>query len=158
MVSDAVIRGMMRDLNEMRTRLDRVQAFEPVYDWKDYTVSWSCVTGGAPSVGNGTLVGRYWRVGNVVTAVIQLTWGTTTGGGGGKWRFSLPVTASDNIYEVGVSIANDASPSVGYVGNCQVVVGVLNATGYNTAGYDASTPITWASGDRLQLMITYKAA
>lgn len=128
------------------------------YKWVDYTPVWSCVSGAAPVVGNGTLVGRYCRMGDVVTALIVLTGGSTTTWGGGKWRFTLPVTAANSLYEVGVSIASDFSPSVGYVGNCQIVTGLLNVTGYNTAGYDAAIPITWATSDRLQLQITYKAA
>lgn len=66
----------------------RVTALEGAA-WSTYNVLWTAA-GGAPVVGNGSLVGRYRKVGRTVDIRISLVFGSTTGGGTGEWLFSLP--------------------------------------------------------------------
>lgn len=56
--------------------------------WTPYTPSW---TGGAPSIGGGTLLGYYCRWGQTVE--FQIFWSAGPGtylGSGAVWRFGLP--------------------------------------------------------------------
>ena len=57
--------------------------------WQSYTVSWTAATTN-PSIGNGTLSGRYTQIGKTVIGSISLTMGSTTTYGTGAWSFSLP--------------------------------------------------------------------
>jgi hypothetical protein len=65
--------------------------------WDSYTPTWT-TSGSAPSIGNGSLVGRYRIVGKKMDIWIQLTWGSTTNGGTGDFTFTLPsgVTVQQN--------------------------------------------------------------
>jgi len=61
--------------------------------WTPYTTIWSCVTGTAPAIGNGSLFAKYMRLGNTVFFHIALIAGsTTTFGSGGRFRFTTPFT------------------------------------------------------------------
>ncbi|MFS8200470.1 hypothetical protein ACLVWQ_17510 (plasmid) [Streptomyces sp. CWNU-52B] len=61
--------------------------------WTAYTPTWTTVTT-PPSLGNGTLVGQYMKIGRTCHVVIMLTIGSTTTAGTGGWRFALPATAA----------------------------------------------------------------
>src|SRR5579864_7885838 len=58
--------------------------------WASYTPSW---TGSStnPSLGNGSLTGRYTQIGKVVLFSVVLTAGSTTTYGSGFWTFTLPI-------------------------------------------------------------------
>src|SRR5579859_7220429 len=62
--------------------------------WTAYTPSWTGVTN--PSIGNGTLLGRYVLMNKLLLVRITMMAGSTTTFGTGNWAFSLPaaVTAS----------------------------------------------------------------
>jgi len=57
--------------------------------WKDYTPVWTATTTN-PSIGNGSLFGRYTIVGKTCTCNFNLTAGSTTTFGSGNWEFSVP--------------------------------------------------------------------
>jgi len=57
-----------------------------------YLPVWSS-TGSAPSVGDGSLTGRWARTGKVVHFWILLLFGSTTSVGSGIWNFTLPAAA-----------------------------------------------------------------
>lgn len=61
--------------------------------WTTYTPSWTATTTN-PSLGNGTLVGSYMKVGTTCHLSIQLVIGSTTNKGSGTYRFSLPFTTA----------------------------------------------------------------
>jgi hypothetical protein len=62
-------------------------------EWIAYTPSWTNEDGGTPSVGDGTLTGKYMKVGATVWVSVKLHIGSTTtyGTEGGAWVFGLPV-------------------------------------------------------------------
>ena len=60
-----------------------------VTDWASYTPTWGVLSGSAPAIGNGTLTGKYRRVGDSGYYQIALTFGTTTTIGSGVYTFSL---------------------------------------------------------------------
>lgn len=71
--------------------------------WTAYTPAFTASTSN-PSVGNGSLTGRYNRLGKMVFFTIRLTIGSTTTRGVGTWRFSLPtVPAAPTLYSAYVS-------------------------------------------------------
>jgi hypothetical protein len=59
--------------------------------WKDWTPTWTASTTN-PSIGNGTLLGRYSVVGKIVICKIFLQFGSTTTAGSGAYSFTYPVT------------------------------------------------------------------
>jgi|688.fasta_scaffold31783_8 hypothetical protein len=60
-----------------------------VTDWVSYTPAWT-TNGTQPSIGNGTLTGRWRRVGDSIEGDIGLVAGSTTNFGSGQWAFGLP--------------------------------------------------------------------
>ena len=61
--------------------------------WTAYTPTWTASTS-APSLGNGTVVGQYMKIGRTCHVVIMLTIGSTSTPGAGNWRLSLPFQAA----------------------------------------------------------------
>ena len=126
-----------------------------------YTPTWA---GGSPSIGNGTLTGRYQRIGKRISVQIVLIGGSTTNWGGATaWTFSLPVTAaSDTVYYVGIAHILDSGTGF-HTGVALISPGGstlnLNPSTAGTGGNFASTtPITWATNDQLRIDITYTVA
>ncbi len=64
-----------------------------VAPWVPWSPNWTAIEG-APGLGNGTLIGRYRKVNRHCDLDLLLTFGSTTGGGRGLWRFSLPFAAA----------------------------------------------------------------
>jgi hypothetical protein len=60
-----------------------------VTDWQDYTPQWLAATTN-PTLGNGTISGKWKRDGESLEVAITLLWGSTTSNGSGIWSFSLP--------------------------------------------------------------------
>lgn len=134
--------------------------------WQTFTPAWTAATTN-PTLGNGTLVGRYMRIGRTVHVSITLTAGSTTNVGSGTYLFSLPFTAANN----GVGYLGTARFTVGgtpYIG--QVTLGanslVMNATfpagatPATAANMSAAAP-GWASpatGNTLTMSLTYETA
>jgi len=129
-------------------------------DWVAWTPVWTATTTN-PVIGNGTLTGRYTRIGNTVHASIYLLFGSTTTAGSGVYYFSLPVAANASYinYWGGSWTATDVT-----VNNFN---GSVRAYGYTTiqlpftggSAYVAhQTPMTWGSGDSLRIHWTYEAA
>jgi hypothetical protein len=130
--------------------------------WQSYTVSWTAATTN-PSIGNGTLSGRYVQIGKTVIGTIKLVIGSTTTYGSGKWRFSLPVTAkSSGLNYLGKWVIEDAGTTY-YEGNL-----ILDSAGSNveffirnqnsSAEFNSTTPISWAENDQLMISIVYETA
>lgn len=69
------------------------------FRWQSYTPGWLASTTD-PSIGNGSLTGRYYQLGDMVWFNIQGKAGTTTTGGSGIYLFTLPV----KMKSAGISI------------------------------------------------------
>ncbi len=67
--------------------------------WSDYTPTWVAESGGTPAVGNGTLAGRYMKVGRTVDFLVKLTVGSTTtfGNSNANWAFGLPALPASSF-------------------------------------------------------------
>lgn len=62
--------------------------------WTPYTPTWTATTTN-PTLGNGTLVGRYSKIGRQVTVHINLIPGSTTTFGSGSYNFAVPFAAAN---------------------------------------------------------------
>lgn len=123
-----------------------------------FVPTWTVTSGTAPTVGNGSLGGRFSMSGSVVYFTVGLQVGTTTGvGNGGQWRFTLPV--ADNIgwpMAIGQSYSADAG-NAAYNGSTLADSAttfrptVHQTTGsYSTdAGLTQTSPHSWNNGDAL---------
>ncbi len=65
--------------------------------WHNYTVAWTCLSGGNPAIGNGSLVGKFRLIGRTVEVLIDVNWGSTTTNGGGIYQWTLPVGALTTV-------------------------------------------------------------
>ena len=133
--------------------------------WTAYTPTWTAATTN-PSIGNGTLVGRYTQIGKTCILVIGLTMGSTTTYGSGNWSFSLPKTAKNTtgIVFYGVAhIRNSGTANYERIAQISPVISttVINlfndpTQGSNSSNISATVPFTWGDGDALGIEITYE--
>ena len=133
---------------------------EVVTEPQSYTPTWFASTTN-PTLGNGTLVGRYVQIGKTVHATISLTFGSSTAIGNGGYTFGLPVAAANGSiqYPVGGARLRDNSPSTyamrtAYL-NSATAVAIASESGL-LVGH--SNPWTMAAGDIINISMTYEAA
>ncbi|MGA4941785.1 hypothetical protein [Streptomyces cinereoruber] len=138
----------------------RDQFNDLISGWTTYTPAWTAST--APSIGNGTLIGRYKTIGKLCTVQIEIVMGTTTTFGTGIWFFSLPFTAaspagtSANWVYMGSSRAHSAT--TWYTGISAVVKGTSVLKGFSPADWSPTVPHSWvaASTNYGHLSVTYE--
>jgi hypothetical protein len=133
--------------------------------WTSYTPTWTSDSS-TPSIGNGSLTGRYKQIGKTVFFSLKLTYGSTTTGGAGAWMFGLPVTAYDANYQFAVSILNSGLAWYGAIANGNY----KNSTSHfsiihqnDTAttvwgGVTAGAPFTFGAQDTLTVSGSYEAS
>jgi hypothetical protein len=127
--------------------------------WTTYAPTWTA-TGGGNSIGNGTLVGRYKKIGRTVHLFLELTFGSTTAVGSGNYLFSLPVQSWGNLNTpIGMAMPYDSSPATREVAmaylNSSTQFAILRSSGGLVS---ATSPYAWADGDRISVFGTYEAA
>jgi hypothetical protein len=61
----------------------------PITDWVDYTPSWTS-SGTQPNIGNGSVTGKWRRVGDSIECQVRVLAGSTTTYGTGTYLLSLP--------------------------------------------------------------------
>ena len=132
--------------------------------WATFTPTWTA-SGTAPSLGNGTLIGRYQRIGRTIKFHINLAPGSTTTFGTGTYSFAMPVISANN----GCTMTGTAEALVTNVfgGICVISPNVTTLTvwfpGSTTAtNLTSSGPTiagqTFASGHSLRITGEYEAA
>lgn len=116
------------------------------------------------SLGNGTLIAKYWRSGRTVGVRLRFTLGSTSTVGT-QPTFSLPVNgAADYVSEWVIGnatlIDNGVKAWSGYVqmtgANSALIRADDGAGAFTTV--TATVPFTWATGDYFMLTATYEAA
>ena len=134
--------------------------------WTAFTPTWTATTTN-PVIGNGTIVGRYNRVGKSMTSDFAITMGSTTGFGAGQYKVSIPFAAralGTNVrrqYDVDIA---DVSAGTGYPAIAQLsstldannVFLTTNASPLGALGPTA--PITFAVGDTISGVLVWEAA
>lgn len=139
-------------------------------DWSTYTPTLLGSTSGG-TIGNGTLVARYVRLGDLVVAQVDLVWGSTTSAGTGTALLSLPVAArAVTPGHIGTFIGLDTSAGAngryspgGVIPNTVNDVLVLSGAALLDAADEGAimsgtVPVTWATGDSWRYTMFYEAA
>ncbi|MER7507088.1 hypothetical protein ABTX82_01865 [Streptomyces lavendulae] len=136
-------------------------------DWVTYTPVWTATVN--PSLGNGTLIGKYSLLGKTCHARINFIAGSTTTFGGGEYKYRLPFTAATLVHiELGWSGSALAirpglsyHPSIVRVqsqgADCKVI-GPLQADGSAGGTWGQNTPFTWANAHQANISVTYEIA
>jgi len=126
-----------------------------------YTPTWTASTSGS-SIGNGKLVGRYQRMGNICHTFVQLDFGSSTNSGFGVWEFTLPITpyTGTGRFPVGTAFALDNGVA-DYEGACRLDIAsakvrVFFQTGSRSSSGASNYPMRWATSDTLAFDITYE--
>jgi hypothetical protein len=132
----------------------QVQSYTPVLD---------STVGGSPTVGNGTLTGRYFRQGKVIHFSLRLVLGTTTNFGTGALQLTLPFTPVNKGRSALLATLTDISASNVYGGQAywtsaiQMVINHLSTNGLYI-GVDGNSPFTWATTDEICIQGSFEAA
>jgi hypothetical protein len=128
--------------------------------WTTFTPSWTNLT-----VGNGTQIARYRKVGKTVDVYVNFTLGSTSSIGSSPVYFALPFNLANNSNGATTTgVINDANirPYIivsEFNGN-NVILSVMSAN-LTYASYDRITstvPMTWVSTDGFWLQVRYEAA
>jgi hypothetical protein len=134
--------------------------------WTAYTPSWTS-SGTAPNLGNGTLIGRYMKIGRTVICHINMITGSTTTYGTGNYNWTLPSTAAN----AGASYVGSAHllGTARWLGQMVISPNASNCSAFfptypsGVADPRASfmtnaLPETHAAGDQLRLSFVYESA
>lgn len=134
-------------------------------EWTDYTPTWTATTTN-PAIGNGTIVGRYARIQNLVMVQFNITFNTTTTKGSGQYRISLPVTAAATLspyavlgsgYLLDASAASVWTTAILVPNSSTTIVG-MKITGAGYGDVTDTNPFTFTNGDEINGSFFYKAA
>ena len=131
--------------------------------WTAYTPTWTS-SGTAPALGNGTLIGRYMKIGRTVICHINLISGSSTTYGTGTYSFSLPVQAAN----AGAALVSACQllGTARWAGETVISAGASTTTPFMSSsatdprllGLTATVPETLASGAQLRMTLAYEAA
>ncbi len=103
-------------------------ALQDVYDllegaWTAYTPEWHASID-EPTIGNGSVQGRYFKVGRTVDVVASVIFGSTTTGGTGYYSISLPFAprtgAPEQRLQVDVRGVHIADPAPRWMGDVRL--------------------------------------
>lgn len=137
--------------------------------WTTYTPTWTAATTN-PTIGNGTIAGRYMAAGKYITFEIQIVMGSTTTYGAGAYSLTLPVAPQTSAAKhpflgtlwdaSGGSVVTSAWPIAGLIsaGSTVELAGWPATAGNSFRVVNATNVITLADGDRITLTGTYEAA
>jgi hypothetical protein len=140
--------GQVVTAAELNALQDGIQAA-----WASYSVAWTAATTN-PSVGNGSLLGRYLQIGKTIDFSIVLTFGSTTNAGSGAWTFSLPVQAfQGQFFAFGAARIPGSSFPTPMLSN-STTFQLLSASG---AAIGSGT-MAWASGNVVTISGRYESA
>lgn len=128
--------------------------------WQAFSPTWSGSVSN-PSIGNGSILGRYNQVGKTVSFRIQITMGSTTTYGSGVWGLTLPAPPSDN--QVASAGYIDSSATLRFAGSAWLTTGsgifrLMPPADGGAAGVTGANPFAWATNDLLLVNGTYETA
>ena len=133
-----------------------------IFNWSTWSPTYANLT-----VGNGTVVARYIRIGDTVHATYSLTFGTTTSITGTP-TISMPVAAtsstpndtiigSANLREVGTALRLGAVYKASTT-TFGVYAQTAGSTHVRLANLSSTVPFTWGDTDYIRFTATYEAA
>ena len=131
--------------------------------WKTWTPTYTNFT-----LGNGTVIARYVRIGDTVIARLEIVFGSTTTIDAINPLFSMPVTALAGYgtqSALGTVFIQDAgtaahAATVKASGTTNFLIQVMNAAATYTrlVGITALIPMTWTTSDKFSFTAIYEAA
>ena len=140
-----------------------VQYGAPVTDWVSFTPVWTASTTN-PTIGNGTLSGKYRRIGDSIEVSIGLSIGTTTSLGSGAWTFAHPSLVPDltkieqasTLRIVGVAEGNSGGATqIGSVEASSTGLLIRGALNVGAAQWSPVYPAAWVNTNVLTINATY---
>lgn len=147
--------SLMREIGRLQEQINALRTIEIGGVWQSYTPIWTASTTN-PSIGNGSISGRYTTIGNFVIATGRLVAGSTTTFGTGYWMVSVPVPPTNVSTFVGQGRILDAG-NVFMLASCNFsgvnLVFVINNNGNLVQN---TVPMTWATSDYLMWQIMYE--
>lgn len=112
--------------------------------WTSFTPTWTNLT-----VGNGTVVGRYSQLNDIVFVNIELTWGSTTSASG-NIKFAAPLGTPVRISSL-TAMYEDAGTRywLGVAGNWGALgtFDLFHSDAANNGLVNATSPFTWTTND-----------
>ncbi len=127
------------------------------YEEGTWTPTWTASVN--PAIGNGTLIGQYTRVGNLIQISIQLVTGTTTTFGTGNWNFSIPFSIGSFIAGPFLGLSYNATTGATFSAYTSMSSGTtfIPFDILTKAPYTATVPFVWATaGSFYQMTGTYR--
>jgi hypothetical protein len=124
-----------------------------------YTPTWTATTTN-PTLGDGTLTGRYMQVGKWVDFQIRLVFGATTAVGSGAYLFGFPVVMRSVPTQPVCTVVIRQSATSAH----KIRWGYMNTTSncvlrdQDGASVTPSSPYVWASGDSITIAGRYEDA
>ena len=132
--------------------------------WADYTPTWTASTTN-PSIGNGSILGRWIQVGSLVVYLGKILFGSTTSAGSGAYSVTLPVTSANftggngTIGSAWIRDASGADYAFQLVDAGTFFIIRPGSSSYGGNSQWASTqPFSHASGDFISWHAAYEAA
>lgn len=156
----------IRDLKRIDQQILNLRLDARGSELYSYSVSWTTASGSAPSVGNGSLTGRYRRVGTLVLVNIRLVIGSTTSQGTGTWGFSPPFAVDTGSDWAGAAVAYNDSNGNWISGSSMIqgsgdraglIVGILGPVGgaSGVVRTRAGIPVSWDTNSSIFFSIWY---
>ena len=132
-------------------------------DIQTYTPTWTA-SGGTPTIGNGTLTGKYTVINNWCVGSIRLVLGSTSSiAGTTEWRWSLPVSAANTstFDTLGAAFVSDAGTLSYRAVAIYVATDKIGVYASESAlSVSAVTPFTFtpANADKVTISFAYEVA
>lgn len=157
-----LIDELIRRTNQLDQRLSRLETQQPgagltdLWVWNIFTPTWTASTTN-PSLGNGTISGRYLVMEKMCVALVRIVMGSTTTYGTGNWRITLPIAPASQNYDFpGQARGIDTSASLNYVaGLSPNLTGYVEFASHGGGLWGPTVPFTWANGDNLRMALVY---
>jgi hypothetical protein len=120
--------------------------------WLTYTPTWNV------SIGNGTSVGNYIKIGKLVLFRAYLSYGSTTAAPSGNFVVSLPVSLASNQAAFMQVNALDAGSNYYKLNAFGAGIWGMGGTSGVVTSLSSTYPFTWATGDAVFATGFYEAA
>ena len=135
--------------------------FAQVGAWTTYSPTWT-TSGTAPVIGNGTLTGRYTRLGDKTIMVqVKLVAGSTTTFGTNGWLIGLPAGLSYADYNIAHGMASLASTwpvTIQVSGSTFIIYSSVSSANPQLSAVTATSPAAWGTGHSLIFTSILEAA
>lgn len=146
--------ALMREIARLEEKINALRTIEIGGVWTTYTPTWTAATTN-PTIGNGTLTGRYVVIGKVCHAMVYVLAGTTTNAGSGAYSFTYPIAPAYDYLVGGAWMERNTGGNLysgGIYGFSSTFALVYSGASYVTN----ATPFGFANQDFLRIFLTYE--